>query len=67
MCACDIGENVAVSQSTIAHHMKVLREAGLITVSRQGVWAYYTVDRRGLEVFQAVVRGLVPDLVGVTP
>lgn len=49
ICACDVGDRFDVSQPTISHHMKILSEAGLITVSRRGVWAYYEVDPRGVE------------------
>ena len=57
ICACDIGEHVTVGQPTIAHHLKVLRETELITVSRQGVWAYYAVNPTGLAALQAVIGG----------
>ena len=50
ICACDVVDRFDVSQPTIAHHLKVLREAGLVTVSRRGVWAYYGVDPAGLEL-----------------
>lgn len=66
ICACDIVDRFDVSQPTIAHHLKVLREAGLITVSRQGVWAYYAVDPGGMDVLQSVLATLgasVPELV----
>lgn len=53
ICACDVVDRFSVSQPTIAHHLKVLRKAGLITVSRRGVWAYYAVDPRGLEVLRS--------------
>jgi ArsR family transcriptional regulator len=50
ICACDVVDRFDVSQPTIAHHLKVLREAGLVTVSRRGVWAYYGADPAGLEL-----------------
>jgi len=50
ICACDIVDRFEVSQPTIAHHLKVLRDAGLVTVSRRGVWAWYAVDPAGLEL-----------------
>src|SRR5688500_17620871 len=59
ICACDIVDRFDVSQPTIAHHLKVLRNAGLITVSRRGVWAYYAVDPRGVEALQATMQGLL--------
>ncbi|WP_445282681.1 ArsR/SmtB family transcription factor [Streptomyces sp. DSM 118148] len=41
-CVCDI-QDVGVSQSTVSHHLKKLREAGLLTSERRGTWVYYTV------------------------
>lgn len=52
LCACDIVDRFDLAQPTIAHHLKVLREAGLVTVSRNGIWAYYAADPRGREVLQ---------------
>ncbi len=48
ICVCDIVDRFDVTQPTISHHLKVLREAGLVIVSRQGVWAYYAPDETGL-------------------
>jgi|SRR5690606_20598990 len=53
ICACEIVDRFDVSQPTIAHHLKVLRQAGLITVSRRGIWAYYEVDPRGIELLES--------------
>lgn len=41
-CVCDIMD-VGVSQPTVSHHLKKLREAGLLTSERRGTWAYYRV------------------------
>lgn len=42
ICVCDItGDEFAVSGPTISHHLKVLREAGLIEGDRRGTWIYY--------------------------
>jgi ArsR family transcriptional regulator, arsenate/arsenite/antimonite-responsive transcriptional repressor len=65
ICVCHITDRFDVSQPTISHHLKVLREAGLITVSRQGVWAYYAADLRGIERLRGAVGQLTPsELVG---
>jgi ArsR family transcriptional regulator len=48
LCVCDIVDRFDVSQPTISHHLRVLRDAGLVTVSRRGIWAYYAADDRGL-------------------
>jgi ArsR family transcriptional regulator len=40
-CVCDLTDAFALSQPTISHHLKVLRDAGLVESSRRGTWAYY--------------------------
>jgi ArsR family transcriptional regulator, arsenate/arsenite/antimonite-responsive transcriptional repressor len=39
----ELTDQFDVSQPTISHHLKVLREAGLVTAERRGVWAYYRI------------------------
>lgn len=63
ICACDIVDRFDVSQPTIAHHLKVLRQAGLITVSRRGIWAYYGLDPRGVDLLESAAGRI---LVGET-
>ncbi len=66
ICACDVVDRFQVSQPTISHHMKVLREAGLISVSRRGVWAYYAVEPRSLEVLRETIEALMPAQLAAT-
>lgn len=40
ICVCDI-EDVGVSQPTVSHHLRKLRESGLIDCQRRGTWVYY--------------------------
>ncbi|WP_313675928.1 metalloregulator ArsR/SmtB family transcription factor [Mycolicibacterium sp.] len=42
-CVCDISAGVDVSQPTVSHHLKVLRDAGLLTSQRRASWVYYAV------------------------
>jgi ArsR family transcriptional regulator len=45
LCVCDIEAHVKhLSQPTISHHLKQLREAGLVTAERRGTWVYYSLD-----------------------
>ncbi|MGE4649905.1 MAG: metalloregulator ArsR/SmtB family transcription factor [Myxococcota bacterium] len=48
-CACDIVDHFDLSQPTISHHLRVLREAGLVTGRRRGLWSFYRVDRSALQ------------------
>ena len=47
-CVCDISAGVDVSQSTVSHHLKVLRDAGLLTSQRRASWVYYAVVPQAL-------------------
>ncbi len=41
VCVCNLTDTFELSQPTISHHLKILREAGLVESSRRGTWAYY--------------------------
>src|ERR687885_758234 len=41
VCVCDLTETFELSQPTISHHLKLLRDAGLVEASRRGTWSYY--------------------------
>lgn len=53
VCVCDIEAAVPVKQPTVSHHLRLLREAGLIDVERHGLWAYYYVNGEALAALQA--------------
>ena len=40
-CVCDLNAAFDLSQPTVSHHLKVLRDAGLVESTRRGTWAYY--------------------------
>lgn len=41
VCVCAFVNELELSQPTISHHLRILREAGLVEASRRGTWAYY--------------------------
>jgi ArsR family transcriptional regulator len=46
LCVCEIESHVReLSQPTISHHLRQLREAGLVTAERRGTWIYYAIDK----------------------
>jgi len=45
LCVCDIESHFELSQPTISHHLKVLRDAELVVSQRRGTWIYYTPNR----------------------
>ena len=63
VCACDFTECCTVSQPTVSHHLKVLREAGVVTTERQGTYIYYELSpdfARRWAGLSASLAGLVP-------
>lgn len=57
-CGCDMEEPLGLSQPTISHHLKVLREAGLVEGERQGRWVHYRVLPERLA---ELARALLPE------
>jgi ArsR family transcriptional regulator len=49
VCVCELVPLFDLSQPTVSHHLKVLREAGIVGAERQGLWAYYFVIPEALE------------------
>jgi ArsR family transcriptional regulator, arsenate/arsenite/antimonite-responsive transcriptional repressor len=60
VCVCELTPAVGLSQPTVSHHLKKLVQAGLLQREQRGVWAYYSLDRGGLERAASVL-----DLKGV--
>lgn len=52
VCVCDLEAAVPVKQPTVSHHLRLLREAGVIDSERVGIWAYYHVNRQRLSQLQ---------------
>ena len=47
-CACDLLENISISQSTLSHHMKILVESGIVHVRKDKKWTYYSLCEEGI-------------------
>jgi ArsR family transcriptional regulator len=59
VCVCDFTAAFDLSQPTISHHMGKLREAGLVDVSKDGIWAYYRLARHLEPRTRALLDALV--------
>ena len=53
VCACDLTDCCSLSQPTVSHHLKVLRNAGIVESEKQGLWAYYYVMPDALDELRA--------------
>ena len=56
-CVCDLTDALETGQSRLSYHLKVLKDAGLVTDRREGRWSYYTLERSAfLEVGELLAR-----------
>lgn len=58
VCACDIAAGYPVSQPTVSHHLRVLREAGWVEGERRGTWIWYTLRPDAALRFRAIAEAL---------
>jgi ArsR family transcriptional regulator len=58
VCACDFTECCTVSQPTVSHHLKVLRDAGVVTTERRGTYIYYDLAPGFAERWSALSASL---------
>ena len=61
-CVCDLTAVFELSQPTISHHLRVLREVGLVEFERRGTYAYYWLVPEAIERLQAIFQPPVPAL-----
>jgi ArsR family transcriptional regulator len=59
-CACDFTSTCDVGQPTVSHHLKVLREAGVVTSERRGQWIYYRLAPDVAVRLATIARGMIP-------
>lgn len=57
-CVCEIVENFTLEQPSISHHLRILRDAGLVDYRKKGLWAYYYVRREALTRAQDIIAHL---------
>jgi ArsR family transcriptional regulator len=58
ICVCDIERHFALSQPTISHHLKMLRDTGLIDSEQRGLWVYYRIKPGALDPLRALLNQL---------
>lgn len=60
VCACDVAPAAGLSQPTISHHLRVLREAGVVRGERRGTWIWYALEPAASERLAALGASLRP-------
>lgn len=76
MCVCEIIDRLDISQPAVSHHLKILRQAGLVTDSRDGKWIYYSLndavfkdvfEGEDIEIIQTYAEPLKRKLINLQP
>ena len=62
-CVCNLQEHVPIAASLLSYHLKVLREAGLVTTRRRGRWIDYALAEDALDRLRAALPGVVASTV----
>ena len=57
VCVCNLVEAFSLSQPTISHHLKILRDAGLVEARRRGTWAYYRLVPEAIDALRGALGG----------
>lgn len=60
VCVCDFTSGLDLNQSTVSHHLKLLKDAGLVTSMRRGTWGYYALAPGARERFEAALAIVLP-------
>ncbi len=55
-CACQLLDDLHISQSTLSHHMKTLCESGVVNCRREGKWMYYSLSKKGCEAAMGFLK-----------
>ena len=59
-CVCDLTDALETGQSRLSYHLRVLKDAGLVTDRREGRWAYYTLEREAFLEVESLLASLRP-------
>ncbi len=60
VCVCDFTSGLDLNQSTVSHHLKILKDARLVTSVRRGTWGYYSLARDARDRLDAALASVLP-------
>jgi DNA-binding transcriptional ArsR family regulator len=65
VCVCDLASGLGLAQPTVSHHLKVLRDAGVVRSERRGTWVHYALELSVLGALGELIAGLAPPRVAL--
>jgi ArsR family transcriptional regulator len=60
VCVCDFTSGLGLNQSTVSHHLKLLKDARLVTSVRRGTWSYYSLVSDARERLESALARVLP-------
>ena len=60
LCVCDFTAGLALNQSTVSHHLKILKDAGLVVGERRGTWGFYRLAPGARERIEGALERTMP-------
>jgi DNA-binding transcriptional ArsR family regulator len=60
VCVCDFTTGLDLNQSTVSHHLKLLKDAGLVDSVRRGTWGYYSLTPDARRRLEAAFASILP-------
>jgi DNA-binding transcriptional ArsR family regulator len=60
VCVCDFTSGLNLNQSTVSHHLRLLKEAGLVNSVRRGTWGYYSLSSDARARLEAALASVLP-------
>ena len=62
VCVCDFTSALPLNQPAVSHHLKILRDEGLVTWERRGTWVYYRLAGDARDRLSAALGALLPEM-----
>jgi ArsR family transcriptional regulator len=59
-CVCELQDTLEAAQSRLSFHLRVLKDAGIVTDRREGRWSYYELNRAAFDEAEAILKELRP-------
>jgi ArsR family transcriptional regulator len=63
ICVCDFTSELPLNQPAVSHHLRILREAGLVTCERRGTWVYYRLSSGTRARIASAVSSILPEAI----
>jgi ArsR family transcriptional regulator, arsenate/arsenite/antimonite-responsive transcriptional repressor len=60
VCVCDFTSGIGLNQSTVSHHLKILKDAGLVNAVRRGTWVYYSLRPASSARLEQALEAVIP-------